>query len=205
MALFGRTARSERRGTPFDYLIVGLGNPGKEYARTRHNVGEEVVSLLATRQSVVLKAGRDKAMVAEVVINSKRCVLAFPLTFMNLSGQSVGALARRYGIDDPAQLIVVHDELDLVPAQVRVKVGGGLAGNNGLRSITQHLKTQDYLRVRIGIGKPSSKEHGAQHVLSRLGKAEREELDVAVQVAADAVESIVSEGADAAMRQFNSR
>lgn len=205
MALFGRTARSERRGTSFDYLIVGLGNPGKEYARTRHNVGEEVVSLLATRQSVVLKAGRDKAMVAEVVINSKRCVLAFPLTFMNLSGQSVGALARRYGIDDPAQLIVVHDELDLVPAQVRVKVGGGLAGNNGLRSITQHLKTQDYLRVRIGIGKPSSKEHGAQHVLSRLGKAEREELDVAVQVAADAVESIVSEGADAAMRQFNSR
>jgi PTH1 family peptidyl-tRNA hydrolase len=205
VALFGRAARSERRGTPFDFLIVGLGNPGKEYARTRHNVGEETVALLATRHGVALKAGRDKAMVAEVAINSKRCVLAFPLTFMNLSGQAVGALARRYGIDDPAQLIVVHDELDLAPAQVKVKVGGGLAGNNGLRSITQHLKTQDYLRVRIGIGKPSSKEHGAQHVLSRLGKAEREELDVAVQIAADAVEVIVGEDVDAAMRQFNSR
>lgn len=205
MALFGRGERSERRGTPFDFLIVGLGNPGKEYARTRHNVGEEVVALLAKRCSANLKAGRDKAMVAEVTINAKRCVLVFPLTYMNLSGQSVSALTRRYGIDDPAHIIVVHDELDLPPAQVRVKVGGGLAGNNGLRSITQHLKTQDYLRVRIGIGKPPSKEHGANHVLSRLGKAEREELDVAVQIAADAVEALVGEGPDAAMRQFNSR
>ncbi|MSY19282.1 MAG: aminoacyl-tRNA hydrolase [Actinobacteria bacterium] len=186
-------------------MIVGLGNPGKEYARTRHNVGEEVVALLAKRCSATLKAGRDKAMVAEVTIEGKRCVLAFPLTFMNLSGQSVGALARRYGIDDPAQLIVAHDELDLPPAQVRVKVGGGLAGNNGLRSITQHLKTQDYLRVRIGIGKPPSKEQGANHVLSRLGKAEREELDVSIQIAADAVEALVGRGPDAAMREFNSR
>ncbi|MUH50043.1 MAG: aminoacyl-tRNA hydrolase [Actinobacteria bacterium] len=186
-------------------MIIGLGNPGKEYARTRHNVGEEVIALLAKRCDVALKAGRDKAMIAEVTIAKHRCVLAFPLTYMNLSGQSVGALTRRYGVADPAQIIVVHDELDLPPAQVRVKVGGGLAGNNGLRSITQHLKTQDYLRVRIGIGKPASKEHGAQHVLSRLGKAEREELDVAVQIAADAVEVIVGEGPDAAMRQFNSR
>ncbi len=205
MALFGRGERSERRGTPFDFLIIGLGNPGKEYARTRHNVGEEVVALLAQRCSAKLKAGRDKAMVAEVTIGDKRCVLAFPLTYMNLSGQSVGALTRRYAINDPAHIIVVHDELDLPPAQVRVKVGGGLAGNNGLRSITQHLKTQDYLRVRIGIGKPPSKEHGAKHVLSRLGKGEREELDVAVQIAADAVEVLVGDGADAAMRQFNSR
>ena len=205
MALFGRSERSERRGTPFEFLIVGLGNPGKEYARTRHNVGEEVVVLLAKRCNVALKAGRDKAMVAEVTIGDHRCVLAFPLTFMNLSGQSVGALARRYGVTDPANIVVVHDELDLQPAQVRVKVGGGLAGNNGLRSITEHLKTQDYLRVRIGIGKPPSKEQGAHHVLSRLGKAEREALDVAVQIAADAVEVLVGMGVDAAMQQFNSR
>lgn len=205
MALFGRSERSERRGTPFEFLIVGLGNPGKEYARTRHNVGEEVVVLLAKRCNVALKAGRDKAMVAEVTIGDHRCVLAFPLTFMNESGQSVGALARRYGVTDPANIVVVHDELDLPPAQVRVKVGGGLAGNNGLRSITQHLKTQDYLRVRIGIGKPPSKEQGAKHVLSRLGKAEREALDVAVEIATDAVEVLVGMGADAAMQQFNSR
>ena len=203
MAFLGRGDRAERRGTPYDFLIVGLGNPGKEYARTRHNVGEEAVALLAERVGVSFKAGRDKAKVAEVTLRGRRCVLAFPLTFMNESGQAVGALTRRYGITDPAQIIVIHDELDLPPTQVRVKVGGGLAGNNGLRSITQHLKTQDYLRVRIGIGKPPSKERGASHVLAKLPKAEREAFDVAIQIAADAVEALVAEGSDAAMRQFN--
>jgi PTH1 family peptidyl-tRNA hydrolase len=132
-------------------------------------------------------------------------VLAFPLTYMNESGQAVGALLRRYKIDDPSQLIVVHDELDLAPAVVRVKVGGGLAGHNGLRSITAHTKTQDYVRVRIGVGKPPSKDHGANHVLSKIGSKERELLDVAVQEAADAVEMIVAQGADAAMQAFNGR
>src|SRR4051812_26238754 len=120
MALFGRGDRPERRGTPYEFLIVGLGNPGKEYARTRHNVGEDVVTLLAERLGATFKAGRDKAKVAEVTIAGKRCVLAFPLTYMNDSGQAVGAMARRYGIADPTQIIVVHDELDLPPAQVRV-------------------------------------------------------------------------------------
>ena len=106
-------------------------------------------------------------------------------------------------MDDPAQLIVVHDELDLPPGAVRVKVGGGLAGNNGLRSITQHLKTQDYVRVRIGIGKPPSKERGADHVLSRLPKAERELLDIAIVTAADAVEMLLIDGPNAAMTTFN--
>jgi PTH1 family peptidyl-tRNA hydrolase len=186
-----------------DALIVGLGNPGREYARTRHNVGEEVVALLAERLGEKLKVGRDKAAVAEARFGTKRVALAFPTTYMNLSGEAVRPLMRRYGLTEPAQLIVVHDELDLQPGVVRVKVGGGLAGNNGLRSITQHLHTQDYVRVRIGIGKPPSKEHGADHVLSRLPKAERELLDVAVQRAADAVEAIVAEGADAAMAKFN--
>ncbi|HEY4331050.1 MAG TPA: aminoacyl-tRNA hydrolase [Ilumatobacteraceae bacterium] len=205
MALFGRGERTERRGTPYDFLIVGLGNPGKEYERTRHNVGEEVVGILAARLSATFKAGKDKAKVAEVTLRDHRCVLAFPLTFMNESGQAVSALTRRYGITEPAQIIVVHDELDLPPAQIRIKVGGGLAGNNGLRSVTQHLKTQDYIRVRIGIGKPPSKERGASHVLAKLPKAERDEFDVAIQLAADAVELLVAEGPDAAMRQFNVR
>jgi PTH1 family peptidyl-tRNA hydrolase len=205
MSLFGRGHRPERRGTPYDFLIVGLGNPGKEYARTRHNVGEEVVTLLATRAGVSFKASKDKAKVAEATVAGKRCIIAFPLTYMNESGQAVSALTRRYGITDPVQILIIHDELDLPPAQVRVKVGGGLAGNNGLRSITQHLKTQDYLRIRIGIGKPPSKERGASHVLSKLPKDEREALDVAVQIAADAVETLVGQGADAAMRDFNSR
>lgn len=186
-----------------DALVVGLGNPGREYARTRHNVGEEVVGLLAARLGEKLKVGRDKAAVAETRMGTHRVVLAFPTTYMNLSGEAVGAMMRRYKIDSPTRLVVVHDELDLPPGVVRVKVGGGLAGNNGLRSITQHLHTQDYVRVRIGIGKPPSKERGADHVLSRLPKAERELLDVAVERAADAVEVIVAEGPDAAQAKFN--
>ncbi|MEX2626460.1 MAG: aminoacyl-tRNA hydrolase, partial [Ilumatobacteraceae bacterium] len=141
-------------GTPFEWLVVGLGNPGPKYARTRHNVGEETVALLARRRGDSMKGGRDNALVAESRIDDGRVVLAFPLTFMNESGQAAGALARRYGVDDPAHVIVVHDELDLPPGTVRVKSGGGLAGHNGLRSIAQHLHTQDFLRVRIGVGKP---------------------------------------------------
>ena len=186
-----------------DALVVGLGNPGKEYARTRHNVGEEAVVLLARRVGETLKSGRDKALVADARIAGKKVVLAFPTTFMNESGQAVGAMMRRYRLIDPAHLIIVHDELDLEPGVMKVKVGGGLAGNNGLRSITQHLHTQDYVRVRIGVGKPRSKEHGANHVLSRVSAADRELLDVMVQRAADAVEAILAEGVDAAMARFN--
>lgn len=186
-----------------DFLVVGLGNPGKQYARTRHNVGEETVGILAARNGASMRSGRDDALVAECSIADHQVALAFPLTYMNESGRSVRALMRRYHLQDAQQLIVVHDELDLPPSVVRVKAGGGLAGNNGLRSITQHLHTQDYLRVRIGIGKPPSKERGAAHVLSKLSKAEREEMDVAVQLAADAVEVIIGEGVDAAQRRFN--
>ncbi len=197
--MFGR----ERRGTPFDALVVGLGNPGKEYARSRHNVGEETVVELARRASVTLKAGRDRALVAEAKVGGKRVVLAFPTTFMNDSGVAVGGLVRRYALDGPGSIIVVHDELDLPVGAVRIKVGGGLAGHNGLRSITQHLHTQDYVRVRIGVGKPPSKERGAAHVLNRVPAKDRELLDVAVQRAADAVEVIVADSPDAAMQTFH--
>ena len=197
------------RKTPFDWLIVGLGNPGKDYARTRHNVGQEVVSELARRRGDTLKSGRDNALVAESRIGAgdteQRAVLAFPLTYMNESGQAVRALVRRYGIDDPTRIVIVQDELDLPPTVVRVKNGGGLAGHNGLRSVVAHLGTQDFLRVRIGVGKPPSREAGAGHVLSRLPAKQREQYDVAVQEAADAVEQIVTEGVDAAMRRYNVR
>jgi peptidyl-tRNA hydrolase, PTH1 family len=195
--------------TPFDWLIVGLGNPGKEYARTRHNVGQEVVTELARRRGETLKSGRDNALVAETRIgeglDAERAVLAFPLTYMNDSGHAVQALVRRYGIQDASHIVIVQDELDLPPTLVRVKAGGGLAGHNGLRSVVQHLGTQDFLRVRIGVGKPPSKEAGAGHVLSKMPAKQRELYDVAIQEAADAVEQIVTEGVDAAMRRYNIR
>ena len=209
MALFGRAKRPERRGAEFDFLIVGLGNPGSKYSRTRHNVGFEAIELLATRLNATLKAGRDRALFAEINTTSnsqsKHILLAMPTTYMNDSGNAVGPLARRYAIVDPLKIIVVHDELDLEPGVVKIKSGGGLAGHNGLQSITQHLKTQDFLRVRIGVGKPPSKEQGGDHVLSKIPTRERELLDISVQVAADAVQLIVTEGLDAAMRTINAR
>jgi PTH1 family peptidyl-tRNA hydrolase len=166
-----------------DALVVGLGNPGKQYARTRHNVGEECVLELARRAGVTLKAGRDNALKAECTIRDRRIVLAFPLTYMNESGQAVRALMKRHGVDEPGWLIVVHDELDLEPGVVRIKVGGGLAGHNGLRSIASHIHSQDFLRVRIGVGKPQSKDRGADHVLSRMPASVRKDIDVAIQIA----------------------
>lgn len=194
-----------KRKTPFDWVVVGLGNPGKQYAGSRHNVGEQVVTELAKRHDTPLKSGRDNALVAESRIGEQRVVLAFPLTYMNDSGLAVRSLVRRYRIDDPSHVVVVHDELDLEPATVRVKVGGGLAGHNGLRSIASHLGTHDFIRVRIGVGKPPSKERGADHVLDRLPTRQRDLFGVAVQEAADAVELIVGQGPDAAMREYNAR
>ncbi len=202
MGLFDRRPS---KGTPFEWLVIGLGNPGSKYARTRHNVGQECVDLLASRHQATLKAGRDQALVGEARFGNTRVVLAFPITFMNESGQAASGLVRRYGIEEPERIIVVHDELDLEPGVVRLKAGGGLAGNNGLRSITAHLKTQDYLRVRIGIGKPPDKDRGASHVLSRVPSTERDLLDVGVAIAADAVEAIIAEGIEAAMRDFHAR
>lgn len=205
MGLFGRVGKGE----PSDWLVVGLGNPGDKYARTRHNVGEEAVRILAARKGATLKGGRDNALVAETRFagpdGDQRVVLAFPITFMNDSGQAVGALVRRFRIETPEQIIVVQDELDLPPGELKIKAGGGLAGHNGLRSITQHLKSQDYVRVRIGVGKPDSKEVGKGHVLSKVPKGERELLDIEVANAADAVELIIERGVDAAMQRYNGK
>lgn len=185
-------------------LVVGLGNPGKKYARTRHNVGTDALLVLGERHRTSFKVGRDRAQVAEFRIGDEAVVAAIPTTYMNESGEAVGALARRFRID-PARVIIVHDELDLAPGTVRIKMGGGLAGHNGLKSVSQHLRTDDYVRVRIGVGKPQSKDHGADHVLSSIPAAERKVLDVAVETAVDAVERILAVGVAAAMQEFNAR
>jgi PTH1 family peptidyl-tRNA hydrolase len=205
--MFGRRrgAAAERRGTPADLLVVGLANPGAEYEGTRHNVGGEVVRLLAERHAVTLRKSKERAVSGEVDVAGKRLALAIPLTYMNLSGEAVAPLVRRHGITDPHHLVIVHDELDLPVGTLRVKVGGGLAGNNGLKSVKAHLHSADFVRVRIGIGKPPGKAQGADHVLKRPGKTDRQELDVIVQEAADAVEVILQDGPAVAMNRFNTR
>ena len=131
-------------------------------------------------------------------------VLAFPQTYVNLSGESVARLVRRYGVEDLGRLVVVHDELDLPPGRVKVKEGGGTAGHNGLESIRAHLHSGAFVRVRVGIGKPPGRQDGADYVLRRPGKAERIEMDVAVEEAVEAVELLFKEGPAAAMLRFNS-
>ena len=193
-------------------MVVGLGNPGEEYAGTRHNIGADAVERLVARHHGDLRAERAlRARVATISVAGQRVLAAVPTTYMNESGLAVAALVRRAGIleadGDRAggleRLVVVHDELDLPSGRVKVKVGGGTAGNNGLKSIHAHLRAPDYLRVRIGIGKPPGRQPGADFVLRRPGAAEREVLAVAAEVAADAVERIVAEGAEAAMNHIN--
>ena len=203
--------------------MVGLGNPGAEFAGTRHNAGAEVVAVLAQRHQARLRSEKGlQSQVGEVRLGDRRVLLAIPLTYMNESGRAVAPLVRRAGIDQsgtdqsgtdragtPAgeplarRLIIVHDELDLPSGRVKIKAGGGTAGNNGLKSIESHLHTNEYLRVRVGIGKPPGRQPGADYVLKRPGSAERAVLDVAVEAAADAVEAIVTEGPDAAMNRVN--
>ncbi len=196
---------SERSGTPAEWLVVGLGNPGAEHAGTRHNVGAEVVDVLASRCGAKLKFGKERAISGETRIGGELVALAFPQTFMNLSGESVRMLVKRHGIASSAQIIVVHDELDIPSSHVKLKLGGGVAGHNGLKSVQLHVGSPDFCRVRIGIGRPPGTQQTADYVLKRPGKAERVELDIAVQQAADAIELIVANGIERAMNTVNTR
>jgi len=194
-----------------DLLVVGLGNPGAEYEGTRHNIGAAAVELLVARHHGSLRAEKGlHARAGRITVVDHPVLCAVPLTYMNESGQAVAPLVRRAGIAEPAdgtapvsRLVVVHDELDLPSGRVKVKVGGGTAGNNGLKSIHAHLHTGDYLRVRIGIGKPPGRQPGADYVLKRPGKEEREVLAVAAEVAADAIELIAVFGVETAMNRVN--
>jgi PTH1 family peptidyl-tRNA hydrolase len=196
-----------------DLLVVGLGNPGAEYEGTRHNVGADAVARLVARHRGSLSAEKGlHARAGRIVVGGHKLLCAIPLTYMNESGLAVAPLVRRAGIDGSdgndaggvaTKLVIVHDELDLPSGRVKVKAGGGTAGNNGLKSVHAHLHTGDYLRVRIGIGKPPGRQPGADYVLKRPGSAEREALAVAAEVAADAVELIATLGVEAAMNRIN--
>ncbi|MEH1130618.1 aminoacyl-tRNA hydrolase [Micromonospora sp. CPCC 206061] len=187
------------------WLVLGLGNPGKEYARNRHNVGFLVADLLAGR--IGAKFGRHRRAVAEVAegrlgYGGPKVVLAKPLTYMNLSGGPAAALAQFYKVPI-GQVIAVHDELDLGYGQVKAKLGGGEGGHNGLRSMSKSLGGKEYARVRFGIGRPPGRQDPADYVLSDFSAVERKELEFLVDRAADVVEAIVTQGVEAAQNAYN--
>ncbi|MCL4421613.1 MAG: aminoacyl-tRNA hydrolase [Actinobacteria bacterium] len=189
---------------------MGLGNPGAKFKATRHNVGAQVVETLAKRHAVLLRGPRGIPAICgearvELKGGTRRLALALPQTFMNDSGIAVAALVSRYGLEDLHRLVIVHDELDLPAGEVRVKLAGGLAGHNGLKSIKAHLHDDGFVRVRVGIGKPPAPSQGINHVLSRPSKAESALLEIAVGTAADAVEAVLEAGPEAAMNRFNAR
>lgn len=188
-------------------VIVGLGNPGEEYAHTRHNAGFEVIDLLAQRWGVSYWKNTCGALVGEAKVrlasgDVEKVILAKPQSFMNLSGGPVSRLCRDYE-EDPAELIVIHDELDINPGTVRVKKGGGHAGHNGLRSIIEKLGTRDFLRVRTGIGRPPGRMSVVDFVLQAPKKEAKDDFDEACVLAADAVESLLNEGLEHTQNVFN--
>jgi PTH1 family peptidyl-tRNA hydrolase len=188
------------------WVVLGLANPGSQYAGTRHNVGAEAVQEIADERDLSLKSEKGiAATVASYEDSQKKVVLARSNTYMNESGLAARDLKKRYRLYDLSHLIVLHDELDLEPGTVRIKLSGGTAGHNGLKSIQSCLGSADFTRVRIGIGKPSHNRSGANHVLGRPNSKEREILDVSLQVAASAVVWITEYGIESAMNKYNSR
>jgi PTH1 family peptidyl-tRNA hydrolase len=193
-----------RRGgsaSTLDLLVVGLGNPGREHERDRHNVGWMVVDELARRLDGRWRA-KFSGQLAEVRLDGLRLALLKPETFMNDSGRSVAATARFFKVE-PGSLLVVHDDVDLEAGRLQAKAGGGLAGHNGLRSLAQSLGTQDFLRLRIGVGRPGRGDPRsvADYVLSAFEV--EEDVGALVSRAADAVETLAREGVEAAQQRFN--
>lgn len=185
------------------WLIVGLGNPGPEYAATRHNVGFLAADLLATRTGARLSAHRrSRAEVAEGRLGGHRVIIAKPRSYMNESGGPVAALLGFYKVA-PQQLVVVHDELDIGFGTLRVKCGGGDSGHNGLKSIRRSTGTGEFYRVRMGIGRPPGRQEPADFVLRPFAGPERSEVPLLVETAADAVESLLTDGLERTQSRFN--
>jgi PTH1 family peptidyl-tRNA hydrolase len=196
-----RLLRRGERGSSFDLLVVGLGNPGREYERTRHNIGWLVVDEVSRRLGGSWRS-KFSGQLAEARLDDHRLALLKPETFMNDSGRSVGAAARFFKAS-PESLLVVHDDVDLEPGRLQARAGGGLAGHNGLRSLAQTLGSQDFLRLRIGVGRPGrgDRRSVADYVLSSFDVGD--DLEGLLSRAGDAVETIARQGVEAAQRRFN--
>jgi PTH1 family peptidyl-tRNA hydrolase len=185
-----------------DWLIVGLGNPGKKYEATRHNMGREVVVQLAQRHDVTLDQIKHHARFATATIEGRRVCLATPTTFMNESGRAVGELARFYKVS-PQSVLLVCDDLDLPLGRIRIRASGGAGGHRGVASALSTLGTPDVPRLRLGIGRPPPDWDAVDYVLARFGPGERAEADEAVALGADAVEAVLRDGLVAAMNRYN--
>ena len=186
------------------WMVVGLGNPGAGYEASRHNVGFRAVEALADRAGITLGRRRYRSLFARGSLHGEELLLVKPLTFMNDSGSAVVAWQQALGLE-PVRIIVIHDDLDLPTSQLRVKAGGGHGGHKGVRSIFEALGSADFLRIKVGIGRPRYGSDPVEHVLGPFEEAERDEMKMAVEQAAEAVEVLLQDGLEAAMNRYNIR
>lgn len=184
------------------YIIVGLGNPTKEYEGTRHNVGFAVLDVLADRLYASVEEKKFKGYYGRAVTGGEKVILLKPQTFMNLSGESVRAAADFYKVE-PDHIIVVYDDISLDVGQLRIRTKGSAGGHNGIKNIIAHLGTQEFPRIKVGVGNKPPRMDLADYVLSRFSKEEKGEMDAAFKMAAEAVEVYIKEGPDVAMNRFN--
>lgn len=187
------------------YIIVGLGNPKKEYANTRHNIGFDVIDVIAEKEGISVIEKKHKALIGKGYIAGNKVILAKPQTFMNLSGESVRELVDYYKIDEKEDLIVIADDISLDVGQLRIRKKGSAGGHNGLKNIIAHLGHDQFQRIKMGVGEKPSGYDLADYVLGHFTKAEREEMNTAAKEAAEAVEVMMVKGTDTAMNQFNAK
>ncbi|HOO27126.1 MAG TPA: aminoacyl-tRNA hydrolase [Lachnospiraceae bacterium] len=185
------------------YIIVGLGNPKTEYKNTRHNVGFDVIDVLADKYNIVTEIRKHRAFCGKGFVGNQKAVLAMPQTYMNLSGDSVREIVNYYKIDPERELIVVYDDIDLDVGQIRIRKKGSAGGHNGMKSIIGQLGTENFIRIRMGVGAKPKGYDLADYVLGHFSKAERELMDESIIRATEAIRVIIEDGVDMAMNQFN--
>lgn len=187
------------------YIIVGLGNPDRKYLNTRHNIGFEVIDAIAEKNDIVLGEQKHKAVIGRGMVAGQKAVLVKPITYMNLSGESVRSVIDFYKVDEKSELIVISDDISLDVGQIRIRKRGSAGGHNGLKNIILHLGHDSFMRVRMGVGDKPPKLDLADYVLGHFLQEEREAVNESVRNAALAIETIITEGPDAAMNRYNAR
>ena len=185
------------------YIIVGLGNFGKEYVNTRHNIGFDVIDKLAEQENISVLEKKYRAVIGKGIVAGQKCILAKPLTFMNLSGECVRELLDYYKADETSELIVISDDISLNVGQLRIRKKGSAGGHNGLKNIIAHLGHDSFIRIKVGVGEKPKNWDLADYVLGRFSAPERKMMDEATERAADAIRTIILQDADAAMNQYN--
>ena len=187
------------------YIIVGLGNPGKDYKNTRHNIGFDVIDVIADKANISVMEKKHKALVGKGVVAGQKVILAKPQTYMNLSGESVRSLLDYYKVDETDELIVISDDISLPPGQIRIRKKGSAGGHNGLKNIIAHLGHDSFHRIKMGVGEKPKGFDLADYVLGHFDKTDRAIMDAAALDAVAAIEMILTEGADTAMNHYNKK